>query len=198
MAEPAARAMPLEEFLAWDAPGPTSWELYDGHPVAMAPSSDAHGTVVMNLGSLLRARLSPPCRVRGEAGILLPHRGRSFYVADLAVSCRPAEANRSDIPEPLLLTEVLSPSTERNDRRIKLPDYRRIPSVQEILYIDPTRVYCELHRRLDGERWELVILTDPADALPLSLCAEPIPLAEVYAAVTIAQDSASTVPGGSG
>lgn len=187
MADPPLRLMSLAEFLEWDAPGPTPWQLFEGHPVAMAPSGDDHGTVVVTLGSLLRARLAgrPPCRVRAEAGILLPHRGRSYYIADLAVSCRPVEPGRPDISDPLVIVEVLSPSTESDDRRVKLPDYRRLPSVQEIVYIDPARVYCEVHRRLEGGGWGLDLLTAPDDVLRLAAIGGDIPLTEVYADVAI-------------
>ncbi|MBF0391268.1 MAG: Uma2 family endonuclease [Alphaproteobacteria bacterium] len=186
MAELAARVMTLAEFLSWDAPGQTPWQLFEGYPVAMAPSGDDHGTVAGNLVGLLKARLAAPCRVRVEAGILLPHRGRSYYVADLAVSCRPAEPGRPDIPDPLLIVEVLSPSTEGDDRKVKLPDYRLLPTVREIVYVDPARAYCEVHRRLDGGRWQMDILTSLDDRLRLAACDGDIPLAEVYENVALA------------
>lgn len=190
MGEPAFRLMTLSEFLVWDAPGQMPWQLFDGHPVAMAPPTDDHGTVVVNLARLIGNQLAkrPPCRVRAEAGVILPHRGRSYYVADLAVSCRPVERGRPDIPEPLLIIEVLSPSTENDDRKVKLPDYRLLSSVQEILYVDPTRAYCELHRRLDAARWETELLVTLDDCFRLSLCEEPIPLTDVYANVGLGGD----------
>lgn len=185
MGQSAARAMTVAEFLSWDAPGQTPWQLFEGDPVAMAPSGDDHGTVAGNFVSLLKARLAAPCRVRVEAGIQLPHRGRSYYVADLAVSCRPAEPGRADIPEPLLIVEVLSPSAEADDRKVKLSDYRRLPSVREIVYVDPARAYCEAHRRLDDGRWQLDPLTSLDDRLRLALCDGDIPLAEIYENVAL-------------
>jgi len=93
----------------------------------------------------------------------------------------------------VLIVEVLSPTTEDDDRKVKLPDYRRLPSVQEILYVDPARVYCELHRRLDGGRWETVILTDLAESLSLAVCDAEIPLGDVYANVARTEVSDDTV-----
>ena len=49
--------------------------------------------------------------------------------------------------DPILLIEILSPSTERHDRRIKLPAYRQIASVQEFLLLASNERYAELHRR---------------------------------------------------
>ena len=119
---------------------------------------------------------------------MLPHRGRSYYIADLAVTCERAQADQKDVPAPTLIIEVLSPSTENDDRKIKLPDYRMLTSVQEILYIDPTRTYCELHRRLDESRWETELLTRLDNHLRLGLCEEAIPLTDIYANVALDGD----------
>ena len=195
MANTALPLMTLDEFLAWDAPGPTAWQLFEGYPVAMAPPRHGHGTVVGNLGRVIGNQLAgrAPCHVSIEAGVTLPHRSRSYYVADLAVTCRQPDPDQINIPDPLLIIEVLSPSTEDDDRKVKLPDYRRLPSVQEILYVDPARVYCELHRRLDGGRWETVILTDLAESLSLAVCDAEIALSDVYANVALKDVSDDTV-----
>lgn len=194
MANTATRLMTLDEFLAWDAPGPMPRQLFEGYPVAMAPPRHVHGTVVGNLARVIGNPLASraPCRVVVEAGVTLPHRGRSYYVADLAVSCRQPDPDQIDIPDPLLIVEVLSPTTEEDDRKVKLPDYRRLPSVQEILYVDPARVYCELHRRMEGGRWETVILTDVAESLGLAVCDAAIPLRDVYANVALSDATRDT------
>ena len=90
MAEPATRRMTLDEFLAWDDGTDRRYELWGGLVRAMAPPMPRHGllaaTLSREIGSALRAR--PPCRVFSEAGIALPDRNDTFYVADLAV-CEP-------------------------------------------------------------------------------------------------------------
>jgi Uma2 family endonuclease len=42
--------MALDEFLAWAAANSGNWQLIDGEPVAMAPSSDAHGAIQSEVG----------------------------------------------------------------------------------------------------------------------------------------------------
>ena len=49
MAEPAGKRWTLEEFLTWDDGTDRRYELVEGHVVAMAPPSEAHGTIVANL-----------------------------------------------------------------------------------------------------------------------------------------------------
>src|SRR5690348_9284930 len=130
MAEPAIRRMTLEEFLRWDDGTDTRYELIGGFPVAMAPPAPAHGMIaariVARLEEALRTRR--PCSAQIEAGILHPDRADTFFVADIAVTCEPYAPGSQSTGEPLLLIEVLSPSTERHDRRIKLPAYQRIGS----------------------------------------------------------------------
>jgi Uma2 family endonuclease len=151
MAEPAVKRWTIAEFLAWDDGSDRRYELIDGTPMAMAPPSEAHGTIVMNLGRALGAQLQPPCRVVGEAGILLPDRDDAWYQADLAVTCTPPESGRSHTEGPVLIAEVLSPSTAVHDRGLKLVDYCRLASVREILLVSSTERSVQYWRR-DGPR----------------------------------------------
>jgi Uma2 family endonuclease len=47
-------------------------------------------------------------------------------VADIAATCASLDPHRQAIKDPFLVVEILSPSTERHDRRVKLPAYRQI------------------------------------------------------------------------
>lgn len=150
MSDPARPLMTVEEFLAWDDGTDTRYELVGGRPVAMAPPSDAHAVMAANVVLAIGSRLRAPCRVRVEAGIRFPERNDRWFQADVMVSCSPG-SGRPETPDPTIVVEVLSPSTESHDRAVKLPAYREIPSVQEILLISSTKRRAELWRRLDGE-----------------------------------------------
>jgi hypothetical protein len=94
MASPAPKRMTLTEFLEWDDGTDRRYELLDGLPVMMAPSLEAHGEIAVALGAEIRARLQPRCRVISEAGVLIPDRADTYYIADLAVTCAPREPGR--------------------------------------------------------------------------------------------------------
>jgi len=134
MADPAMRRMSLDEFLWWDDGTDTRYELIDGFPVAMAPPAEAHRILAMRLGSRIDAKLAVrrPCNAQIEPGVVRPDRADSYYVPDIAVTCRPNEPGRQTMLDPILIVEILSPSTERGDRRLKLPAYQTIASVSEI------------------------------------------------------------------
>jgi Uma2 family endonuclease len=173
MAEPATRRMTVDEFLDWDDGTDTRYELWGGSIVAMAPPMPRHGLLAMALGGEIRTvlRTRPPCRVFSEAGIALPDRNDTFYVADLAVSCEPLREEDRMLRNPVLIVEVLSPSTGTADRQLKLADYRRIPSVEEILLIDSQSAFADVHRR-DGDRW----FTELLRGLDATLVLNSVPL----------------------
>jgi Uma2 family endonuclease len=176
--------MTLAEFLRWDDGTDARYELVDGRIVGVTPPNDAHGTIVMNIGFAIRSQLRPPCRVAAEAGILRPNRDDSYYVADLGVTCGPAADTRQHLPEPVLIVEVLLPSTEDHDRGRKVPDYREIPSLQEILVVASQERRVELWRR-EGDHWRVEDLIGEA-MVRLESCDASIPLAAIYAHVDLA------------
>jgi Uma2 family endonuclease len=183
MAEPAEQRMSLAAFLEWDDGTDTRYELIDGHPVAMAPPIEAHGTIVANLARHIGNRLKPPCRVVVEAGIIPADRPDTWYQPDLVVTCAPAERGARAITEPRLIVEVLSPSTAAHDRGIKLADYRKIASVEQILMLASEDRHVEVWLRTE-DGWKVQDLIGDA-AIPLAIDGQPLPLAAIYDSVAL-------------
>ena len=146
MAEPARKFWTLDEFLAFEDGTDTRYELIGGEIVAMAPPSSIHGALAARLGAAISGNLHRPCEVVMEAGILLPERIDTYYQADLAVSCAGLTRDPS-VPEPKIIAAILSPSTAATDYLRKLPDYRDIPSVEDILLVSSTEHRIEHWRR---------------------------------------------------
>ncbi len=191
MAEPAIRAMSLDEFLRWDDGTDRRYELIGGFPVAMAPPAEAHSMLTLQLGSRIDTALSRrrPCRALVEAGVIRADRADTFFVADIAATCAPHEAGRQAIKDPFLIVEILSPSTERHDRRRKLPAYRQIASVEEIVLIAADGIYAELHRRM-GDQWITEILRGGAAVLALHSVPAEIRLGELYEGIALPEAEA--------
>jgi len=178
MAEPAEKRWTIEEFLAWDDGTDRRYELVDGRILAMAPPSEAHGTIVANLTIRIGSQLRAPCRVVGEAGVAASDRNDTWHQADLLVTCAPPERGRPHPIDPILIIEVLSPSTAVHDRGRKVEDYSRLPSVKEILLVASEERRVRTWRR-DGRRWIVEDLTGDAE-LRLDTVPDPIPLAAIY------------------
>ena len=194
----ARKLMSLDEFFNWNPPGDTRWELYSGVPVAMAPPMRTHGLVAATLGGLLFAALKgkPPRQAESKAGILSPTRRNSWYSADIAVSCGPARPDQQYTAEPVVIAEILSQSTQDNDRTVKLPDYRRIPSVREIVLLDSRKMFGEVHRRTDSGAWIVDLLTAAEDRLVLESCGLDVSLGELYEGIAFDEPPAETIDSG--
>jgi Uma2 family endonuclease len=186
MAEPAIRRMTLEEFLRWDDGTDTRYELIDGFPVAMAPPAEAHRILALRLGSRIDAALAGrrPCNAQIEPGVVRPDRADSYYVPDIAVTCEPNEPGRQAMVDPILIVEILSPSTERTDRRLKLPAYQAIESVRDIMLIDADSHHAELYRR-ESDRWGIQLVGGAEASLLLTTVDLRISMSELYEGIAV-------------
>ena len=188
--EAAARLeMTLEEFLRWTSDGDARYQLLEGRAVAMTPPSSAHGTIVSNLARRIGERLDrlEHCRLVTEGGILSPTKEDTYYQADLVVTCTAHHPGEQHIAEPLMIVEVLSPSTEDHDRKVKVADYRKCSSVQEILLVDQSKPYCEIHRRFeaDQDRWLVDLYLSLEETLSLESLGVELPLEAIYAKLSL-------------
>src|ERR1700739_2703733 len=186
MAEPAIRRMTLEEFLRWDDGTDTRYELIGGFPVAMVPPAEAHRILAMRLGSRIDAKLADrrPCNAQIEPGVVRPDRGDSYYVPDIAVTCEPNEPGRQAMVDPILIVEILSPSTERSDRRLKMPAYQTIDSVREIVLIDADSHHAELYRR-ENTHWRIELVRGADATLLLASIELRISMSELYEGIAV-------------
>jgi Uma2 family endonuclease len=182
MSAVAERPMSLEEFLAWERRQEMRWEFDGIRPVAMNGGSVAHSEIATNLVEALRRRLrGGPCRAfRGDLKIVV--KGRVRY-PDAVVTCSPVASDSDIVPEPVVVFEVLSPSTAGVDRIAKNADYRATPSIRQYVMLEQARVAATVFGR-DGADWAGHLLTGETDltfpALGISL-----PLAELYGGVTL-------------
>src|SRR5687767_10884615 len=68
------------------------------------------------------------------------------------VTCTPGNYKDQFIAEPVLVVEVLSPTTSALDFNRKLPDYQQIPSMRDVLLVSSMERLIR-HWRRDAERW---------------------------------------------
>jgi Uma2 family endonuclease len=177
--------MTVAEFLTWESGDDLRYQLIHGRVVAMAPTTRIHQVLTGNLarivGTALRNR-KRECLLLLEAG-LASGRDDTAYIADMAVSCSPIATRDERLSaDPILIIEILSPSTEEFDRTTKLFDYRSIPSVQEIVLVSQNRVFCEIHRRVEAG-WMTDLLSGPDARLEIRSIQAEIPLGEIYEGV---------------
>ena len=151
MGEAAERLWTVEAFLARGEQPRVREELVAGRIVAMAPPRPVHGVIVQNAAFEIRRRLRPPCRLVGEAAVRIDD--TTLFGADLAVTCGRFEPMVETV-DPVLVVEVLSPSTRDFDLGRKANAYSELPSCREIWLIDSERRWVRVWRRL-AEGWSV-------------------------------------------
>jgi len=184
--------MTADEFLAWleDLPSETGrFELWDGEVVVrhgpgfaedgeLAQHWDGKGAMYRALHDAIK-RAGLPCfaAVDGPMVRLSPNR---MARPDVLVYCG-ARVSRwtREVPNPIILVEVLSPSTEKRDHGVKLQGYFTLPSLHHYLIIDPDRRLL-IHHRRGGKATETEIVTGPR--LQLDPPGLDVDLTEVLAA----------------
>lgn len=166
-----------EDYLTGEEASTFRHEYIDGQVYAMAGASVKHNLITVNVGSFLNAQLPDECEVfvSDMKVRIQTHRKLMFYYPDVVVSCVGEDQEIAYREKPCLIIEVISPSTERQDRFEKFWSYQQIPTFQEYLLLQQDVKEATLFRRSrewqpekyrSGEIYlESVGLTIPIDAL---------------------------------
>jgi Uma2 family endonuclease len=108
--------------------------------------------------------------------------GRNHFETDITVACQFPRDYRGINAEPALIVEIQSPSTERDDHFVKLPQYQAIPSLMEILYIESETIGATVYRR-QADEWETIEIAGPEPRLELYTIGLDVQLGNVYRGV---------------
>lgn len=169
------KALTVAEFLAWERVQPLRYEFDGVQPVAMTGGSRQHSRVQTRLILTLGPLLKPPCEVHGsELKVVTPTKVR---YPDASVICD-SGGNDSDVIEPTVVFEVLSPSTALTDRRVKPFDYAAVPSIQAYVMLESDRPEATVMRRVNG--WEAEVISGADQVVMLPEIGITLPLAPIY------------------
>jgi Uma2 family endonuclease len=151
--------MDVSEYRLWveGRPAHERWELLDGEPVLMAPPRERHQRIVMNLaGRLDSLAESRGCRAMPGLAILSDAVDDFSPIPDVVVRCGPPLPD-GYAADPLLVAEVLSPTTMSLDRGRKIDFYRTVQSLGAILIVYSDEARVEVWRRA-GDDWTVSAL----------------------------------------
>jgi Uma2 family endonuclease len=145
------------EYLALERGANVRHEFFDGEIYARAGGTREHAAICANLTTSLSTQLrGRGCQAHSsDLRVRVLETGLATY-PDVTVICHHAEQDpedRNTVTNPVLLVEVLSPSTAAYDRGEKLAHYRRIPSLQEIVLVAHDERLIEVWRREEGDTW---------------------------------------------
>jgi Uma2 family endonuclease len=169
-----------EEFRHW-AEGPTGRYERIGKPVAMSPERAAHVRLKSRVWRTLDHAITTAgldCEALGD-GMTVEVDDDTDYDPDAVVNCGPRVApDATAATNPVIVVEVLSPSTQAVDTSDKLADYFRVPSIQHYLIVSARRREIIHHQRGgDGIVSRIVNL----ESIRLDPPCIAIDVAEIYA-----------------
>jgi Uma2 family endonuclease len=164
----AKSRMTVDEFLTWAEGREGRWELLDGVVVAMSPERVIHGATTFRVAVALKSAVDKarvPCHVLPDSVVVRLDRHTAFQ-PDCMVYCGdPAPDQALEVNTPIIVVEILSPSTATRDLRDKLAGYFRVASIHHYLIVDPDRRVVIHHKRGSGDVIETRIVS--AGALSL-------------------------------
>jgi Uma2 family endonuclease len=141
----------IEQYLEAELTAPVKHEYVAGHIYAMVGTSKAHNRIAINLTAALNTHLrGGPCQVFMADVKVYVKNATAFYYPDVVVACDRGDSDPYVVTKPLLIVEVLSPSTDRIDREEKPHNYRQLDSLEEYILITPETKEAEVHRRVEA------------------------------------------------
>ena len=184
--------MSLDEFTDWALTQDRKYEYYKGEVFdvyAMAGAKADHNVIALNVAAALHGLLKArQCQAFIADMMVRVEADNVGYYPDVMVTCSTEDRAREKFKtDPVLVVEVLSASTAAYDLGNKFASYRRIPTLQHVVFIDPESRRID-HFQREGDRW--VLLPSGVDHLELPALDCRIATADVFASMSMPDEAA--------
>jgi Uma2 family endonuclease len=196
---PRPHRLSHDEYFALEQREDRRYEYCAGEVFAMAGGSESHALISANvLVGLANALREKPCRVYGADMKLYIREHDHFCYPDVQVLCERGIRHDRYVENPVLLVEVLSPSTESYDRGGKFEHYRTIGALEYYLLIDQQRRHVELFERESGNVWRFTEHGDAEGRVPFPKLDAVLELEDIYGQVEFGRAFETGVDGPDG
>ncbi len=179
--KPASALLTADEYLELEHTADVRHEFVAGTLYAMAGPSKSHHRIALNLVAAFHAHVrGGPCKAYISDIKLRLKAGHDdlFYYPDVMVACEREDVSEYYLQHPKLIIEVLSPSTEKIDRREKALNYHSIVTVEEYVLVAQDRPYVEVQRRADN--WQPTAVTSLDATAEFQSIGLSLPLTQIY------------------
>lgn len=192
MTVPLRKPWTQEEFFHWAGTQETRYEFDGIQPVAMTGGNAGHDVITFNIRTALRNRLrGGACRPFGpNAGVETI--SKAVRYPDGVVTCSKVENEARLIPDVVIVFEVVSPTSGRIDRIVKVREYGAVPSIRRYVIVESSSVDLTVMERTGpAEIWQTTVLTND-DVLRMPEIGIEIPIAEFYEDITFPEDGSAS------
>ncbi len=181
----------VEEYLQGEKEAMVRHEYVAGSVHAMSGASNQHNTISTNCAGwlyvMLRGKPCQPFNSDTKVRVNLPDQTR-FYYPDVMVVCHANPPEDHFQEHPVLIVEVLSPSTRRIDQTEKKDAYLCLPSLQVLLLVESDRPAVTTFQRNAFGKFERVDYEGLDDVIPLKEIDGDLPLSVLYERVKFVAD----------
>ena len=174
-----------EAFFAWAVTQEARYEFDGFQPEAMTGGNIGHGRLRRSLHRALDARLrNGPCELLGpDAGVETSNRAVRY--PDALVTCSKPENGERLVPGVIAVFEVVSPTSARIDRIVKVREYAAVPSIRRYVILESAIVGMTVFERDNAhDQWRAMTLTGD-DTLRMPEIGIEIPVAELYDGIVL-------------
>lgn len=174
------KPMTQREFFDWAEAQEERYEFDGFQPIAMTGGDLGHSRLIRNVNRQLGNRLDGTgCESLGpDAGVTTI--GDTVRYPDAVVTCTKFSARDRVVPNPVIVFEVVSPSSVRIDRVVKLREYQAVSTIRRYVIVEPDAVAITVFSRdHEGEMFRATGLAED-DILQLTEIGIEIPVAAIY------------------
>ncbi|RKU32071.1 hypothetical protein C6497_00085 [Candidatus Poribacteria bacterium] len=177
-----------DEYLVLERKAAYKSEYFRGEIVAMSGASRAHNLITLDIATELNNQLrGQGCEVySSDMRVRIAHSEAYFY-PDVVVACNQPKFEdvfMDSITNPVIIIEVLSPSTEEYDRGEIFELYKQLPSLKEYILVAQEKFTVE-HYAIRDTEWDVNISENPTDILTLSTIRCTLTLKDIYRRVDL-------------
>jgi Uma2 family endonuclease len=186
--------MTRDQFFDWAEAQDARYEFDGFEPVAMTGGNLDNNRIAFNIHTALRGRLKGSgCEPLGlDAGVATA--GDTVRYPDAVVTCSPAPGGSRLVPNPVVVFEVVSPTSGHVDRIVKVREYAAVDLIRRYVIVESASVGLTVHeRQAAGQKWTVAtVMAD--DLVILPEIGIEIPVAEIYEDVDFSEPVSDVRP----
>ena len=178
----------VQEYFAIERQSEIRYEYVEGELIAMPGVSLPHNEITLNIALAAKIALrGRDCRVYAEA-VRVRVSPTQYRYPDVVAVCGERETDGENPPAlltPSLIVEILSASTEANDKGEKFTEYKKVPTLTDYVTVAQDEIAVTHYVKQNAAQWLITEHTELTQVLTFASLGVTLPLSDIYAEIAI-------------